>query len=87
MPFTIVLFAWRKPNTSPAEFKHHYETTHLPLLKSIAGERFPLTHTRHYIQRTSGDNADSDMSNDTHPAVTFAGEPKDFGEYSAVAAD
>lgn len=38
-------------NLTPAEFKHHYETSHVPLIQSLAGPLFPKSHTRFYIER------------------------------------
>ncbi len=29
----------------------HWENKHVPLLKSLSGPRFPLSHTRHYLSR------------------------------------
>ncbi|KAL9055043.1 MAG: hypothetical protein Q9162_003808 [Coniocarpon cinnabarinum] len=84
MTFTIVIFSWRKPNTTPSEFKTHYETKHLPLIKSLTGSKFPITHTRHYIQRQSPEGTTDDKSNASHPAVTFMGSPDDF-DYDAYA--
>ncbi|PSN72027.1 hypothetical protein BS50DRAFT_569606 [Corynespora cassiicola Philippines] len=51
MTYTLVLLVSRKPTLSIAAFKHHYETIHIPVLKSIVGPDFPLSHTRHYIER------------------------------------
>lgn len=38
---------------SPSSFKHYYETVFIPMLKSIVGHDFPLSHTRHYVDPTS----------------------------------
>lgn len=51
MTYTIVLFVSRKPGLSIADFKEHWEDKHVPLLKSVAGRAFPLSHTRHYVAR------------------------------------
>ncbi|ORX99217.1 hypothetical protein BCR34DRAFT_140116 [Clohesyomyces aquaticus] len=51
MPYTLILFVSRKPNLSLLEFKHHWENVHIPLLKTLVGMDFPLSHTRHYIER------------------------------------
>lgn len=40
----------RKPGLTTAEFRHHYENVHVPLIKSLAGSLFPLSHTRRYTQ-------------------------------------
>lgn len=74
-PYTVLIFAYRKPGISPAEFKSHYESSHVPLVESIAGSLFPKSHTRHYIQRADG--AD-------HPATVLVGSQADFG-YDAIA--
>lgn len=42
------------------EFKEHYENIHVPLLKSVTGASFPISHTRHYVARAesgAGDRA------------------------------
>ena len=50
MPFKVLLFITSKPSISHSDFKTHYETQHLPLLQSFAGELFPKSHKRHYRQ-------------------------------------
>lgn len=49
MPYTIISFLARKPDLSHADFKQYYETSHVPLLKTVVGDDFPLSHTRHYV--------------------------------------
>ena len=51
MTFTLVAQIKRKATLTPQEFRNHYDTVHVPLLKSLVGPAFPLTHTRHYITR------------------------------------
>jgi hypothetical protein len=51
MTHTIVAQIKRKPTLTPHDFRHYYDTVHVPLLKSLVGPAFPLTHTRHYITR------------------------------------
>jgi EthD domain len=53
-PYTVIIFAYRKPNTTPAHFKTMYETKHIPLVQSIAGSLFPASHTRRYLARAEG---------------------------------
>jgi len=48
MTFTVLIYAWRKPGTTPAQFKEHYEGSHMTLVKSVAGKLFPLSHVRRY---------------------------------------
>ncbi|KAF1972134.1 hypothetical protein BU23DRAFT_166488, partial [Bimuria novae-zelandiae CBS 107.79] len=70
MTFSLLLFITRKPTLTPAEFKAHWDNTHVELLKSIAGDKFPLTHTRRYIARTE--------DNGTWNAAVIAGTQDDF---------
>ena len=63
---------------TPVDFKTHWDTKHVSLLKSIAGEHFPLTHTRHYIARPAG-NEDGFW-----PAVVLVGAQEDFA-YDGIA--
>lgn len=69
MVFKILLTAHRKAGVTPAEFKDHYENTHLPLIKSITGPDFPISHSRSYIERS----ADGDFG-----ARVFRGTQADF---------
>ncbi|KAF2180146.1 hypothetical protein K469DRAFT_715772 [Zopfia rhizophila CBS 207.26] len=50
MTFKAIVFVYRKPSISLAQFKHHYECSHVPLVQSLTGHLFPLAHTRRYIQ-------------------------------------
>lgn len=52
MPIKMLLFVTRKPGMSPEDFKNHYENVHIPLVKSMGSEAFPLTHTRRYLAKT-----------------------------------
>lgn len=63
---------------SPAEFRDHYENTHMPLLLSLMGSAFPTTHTRYYITRTPKDPSSSDITNANHVATVYGGKPEDF---------
>ena len=76
MVFRFLLFITRKPTLSPVEFKTYWDTKHVELLKAIAGEHFPLTHTRHYIARTN--------QNDSWPAAVLVGAQEDF-TYDGIA--
>ena len=88
MPYIILVFAYRKPGLSPADFKAHYENCHVPLLQSLAGDTFPNSHVRRYIQRsenksTSAPEAHSGNNVNT-PAAVLVGTQADF-EYDAFA--
>lgn len=96
MPFTILLYSFRKPGTTPTSFKTHYESQHIPLLKSLTGTHFPKSHKRFYIQRTDStdtasttDQNSSSTTNDPHqndnyPATVLVGTQPDF-PYDALA--
>lgn len=38
MTYSVLIFAYRKPGTTPEQFRAHYEGSHVPLVKEIAGE-------------------------------------------------
>lgn len=38
MTYSILIFAYRKPGTTPEQFRAHYEGKHVPLVKEISGE-------------------------------------------------
>ena len=48
MLFNILIFGIRATNLTHAQYKDHYENTHVPLAQSIAGDTWPLSHTRYY---------------------------------------
>lgn len=54
MPYHVIMYGFRKPSLSPEDFRSHYETVHIPLVQSLAGSSFPISHTRRYIQRQQG---------------------------------
>jgi len=83
MPLTVIIYATRKQGMTPADFKQHYEESHVPLVKSIAGNHFPKSHTRFYVQRThTGDP--NDKTNEAYPATVFVGGQEAF-DYDAYA--
>jgi hypothetical protein len=55
MTFTVLLFASRKPNSTPTEFRDYFENKHIPLLRSICGDTFPSSYTRHYTAQAESD--------------------------------
>ncbi|KAE8349225.1 EthD domain-containing protein [Aspergillus coremiiformis] len=78
MVYKILLYITRKPGTTPAEFKSHYETVHMPLVRRIAGADFPLSHRRLYLARPAP-GADNSF-----PAAALVGSPEEFF-YDAIA--
>jgi hypothetical protein len=77
MAFSFLLFITRKPTITPAEFKTHWDTKHVELLKSIAGDHFPISHTRRYIARPA-------EQNNAWPAAVLVGSQEDF-TYDGIA--
>ena len=82
MTYHILIFAYRKPGTDPAAFKSHYESSHMPLLQSIAGSHFLKAHICCYIHWTES-SAFSTNDKD-YPAMLLAGIQSNF-EYDAIA--
>ena len=93
MPFTILIYSYRKPGTTPAAFKSHYELRHVPLIKSLTGSNFPQYHKRFYVQRSedvAANNTNDDKhedhnnNNNRYPATVLVGTQPDF-QYDALA--
>ena len=77
------VFLTRKPTLSPEEFADHWENKHVPLLKSLSGPRFPLSHTRYHLSRSPSapdyplnlvTEHPRDFDFDAFAVVTFASE-------------
>lgn len=49
MQIRILIFLARKQGTTPEFFKNYMETKHVPLIRSITGSHFALSHTRNYL--------------------------------------
>ena len=75
MTYTILIFLYRKPSISPATFKEHYESSHMPLMQSVGGSHFPKSHVQRYIHRSTEDP--------NYPATVMVGAQTDF-EYDAI---
>ncbi len=82
MPFTILIYSYRKPGTTPAAFKSHYESRHVPLIQSLTGTHFPQSHKRFYILRS--EDAGANNNNTDYPATVLVGTQQDF-QYDAFA--
>ena len=78
MTYTIVAFLWRKPGTTPSEFKNHYENTHIPLLLSLMGPLFPLTHSRFYLRRHPEEGSSSATAVTNYQPTVYVGTHSDF---------
>ncbi|KAI1213213.1 EthD domain-containing protein [Annulohypoxylon truncatum] len=83
MTYSILVFVYRKPGTTPEQFKAHYEGSHVPLIRELAGAHFPLSHTRRYIHRSEG-QGEGTTRNATTPASVLIGRQEDF-DYDAFA--
>ncbi|KAI0817134.1 EthD domain-containing protein [Xylaria sp. FL0064] len=92
MPYSVLIFAYRKFGTTPAQFKAHYEGTHVPLIHKLTGANFPLSHTRHYLHRTEQQQqqqaeegkGNNTARNPTTPATVLIGTQEEF-DYDAFA--
>ncbi|KAK5944706.1 hypothetical protein PMZ80_001906 [Knufia obscura] len=62
MPNKLLILAVRKEGMTPAAFKDYYETVHIPLMKQLSGDKFPVSHHRRYSSRTGapGENVPYD---------------------------
>ncbi|KAG4277674.1 HypE protein [Fusarium proliferatum] len=78
--FRVVMFVVRKPGTTPENFRNHYERVHIPLMRKLGGELFPISHSRRYIARANDVTQDG---SEMYPAVTISGVPSDFS-YDAI---
>lgn len=81
MPHIVLLLVHRKSGLSTADFRHHYENVHVPLLKSLAGSLFPLSHTRQYTQTISEGRGAADNGIDCVTEMQFE-TASDFAKFS-----
>lgn len=81
MPYTALLLVHRKLGLSTADFRHHYENVHVPLLKSLAGSLFPLSHTRQYTQPVGEGRGAADNGIDCVTEMQFE-TASDFMKFS-----
>ncbi|KAF6832681.1 hypothetical protein CMUS01_06831 [Colletotrichum musicola] len=51
MTYRLIIFLHRKPGTTHAEFRDHYEYVHIPLTRELTGSLFPTLHARRYIDQ------------------------------------
>jgi hypothetical protein len=70
MPLKVILFAHRKEGVTPTQFREHLEGAHMPLIKKIAGDLFPLSHLRRYPARPGEVDG-----NGAWPAAMLVGDP------------
>ena len=75
MPYTVIVHETRHPSLTPTEFADHYDNVHIPLLKEVVGEAFPVSHHRYYFKR-AGEGGEA-------TPLVFYGTTEDF-DYDAV---
>ncbi|KAK5169449.1 uncharacterized protein LTR77_005425 [Saxophila tyrrhenica] len=54
--FQLLMIGRRRQDLTPAQYRDHYENVHIPLMRNLTGDSFPLSHERHYISRMPGDH-------------------------------
>ena len=57
-PRLLVLTA-RCPDLTLDQYKEHYENVHIPLLRRLLGDAFPLTQKRNYIPHSADGSAEA----------------------------
>ncbi|KAF2645066.1 hypothetical protein P280DRAFT_496162 [Massarina eburnea CBS 473.64] len=82
MPYTCLIFATRKPTITPSQFKDYWENIHVPLLKSLTGDLFPLRYKRQYLARVERKGFGG-PANPDHPPLVLRGSPSDF-DFDAI---
>lgn len=93
MPVRMMLQVYRKPGMTFEDFRKHYEDVHVPLMKDLGGDLFPLAHVRRYVIR-SGSNDDGSLkqqlsgASDTFPFDVLAElifrDMEHFGRFSSL---
>ena len=70
MPYTVILLLTRKPHLTPTQFRHHFETTHLPLVKRLFGPLCPVPKRRIYFAQSQSksdtNHPNNNNSNNNH---------------------
>jgi len=71
MPYTALVHIWRKPGVSPKAFQDHFEKNEMPYLRQIAGDTFPIKHTRYYLKRAEEEGNEADLVRGEQTDFTF----------------
>lgn len=79
--FQLLMIGRRRQDITPEQYRDHYENVHIPLMKNLTGDTFPVSHVRHYVKRTEDPNGSADLP---FPADVLMGTQADF-EFDAVA--
>ncbi|KAK7942640.1 EthD domain-containing protein [Apiospora aurea] len=78
--YQLLMIGRRRQDLTPAQFRDHYENVHIPLMRNLTGDTFPLSHERHYVRRDDGNGTDG-----TFPAAVLIGTSQAAVDYDAVA--
>lgn len=71
-PYTAIVHIWRKPGVRPKAFQeHHFEKNEMPYLRQIAGDTFPVCHTRLCLKRSEDGDNDAKMVRGEQSGFTF----------------
>ncbi|KAK8097854.1 uncharacterized protein PG998_013340 [Apiospora kogelbergensis] len=80
--YQLLMIGRRRQDLTPAQYRDHYENVHIPLMRNLTGDTFPLSHERHYIRREQGNGTDGAV---TFPAAVLPGTSQAAFDYDAVA--
>ncbi|KAI1178093.1 EthD domain-containing protein [Nemania sp. FL0916] len=84
MPYSVLAFSYRKPGTTPEQFRTSFEGDHIRLMRELTGSSFPLVHTIHFIHRTEQQQAEGTTTrNPNTPATVLIGAQEEF-DYDAI---
>ncbi|KZM27163.1 uncharacterized protein EKO05_0004695 [Ascochyta rabiei] len=83
MTYTILLFVTRNPALSSEEFKHHYETVHIPLVQRLCAAVWPDKFTRQYLARITRKGFGG-PANPDRPPLLLRGDAQNI-DYDCVA--
>lgn len=81
-----MVFYTRRPDLTPKEFRTYMEEKHMPVVKEVMGDLYPVDYIRRYVLRVdsgAGDRlgapAASRRSSDTSAPVVLVGAPSELG--------
>lgn len=67
MTYSVLIFTYRKPGTTPEQFRAHYESSHVPLIKEIVGK-----YVKYFVQGLSLFSVSAAASFHGHTVLTTA---------------
>ena len=79
-PFTVLVFGTMAPHLTLTQYKNHYDNIHVPLVRNLTGENFPLLHTRYYVGGTPAFvNASAKVDWDSMAVMSFRDQAQAVG--------